>query len=159
MWLRSVIFVVFLFELISARMQDFSLDVNDILNESLMPMSLVMLEEGDKSDFENSSLECDFECETRDKAKEDGTFNNAFNSMGFHRKMINKFLCSKFIAEQILEDLQPKQMNNRLGVAKSSPEMEFMANNSLSFNGGRGGRKSHMLHDEGSHEYKNWLAK
>jgi hypothetical protein len=156
--------VVFLCKLINAKMQDFSLDVNDILNENLMPMSLVMLEEGGKSDFVNLSQGCydsDFKCSTKNNIKsvEDGTFDNAFNSMGFHRKMINNFLCSKFIAEQILEDLQPKQMNNRLGVAKSSPEMEFMVNNSLSFNGGRGGRKSHMLHDEGSHEYKNWLAK
>ena len=144
-------------------MQDFSLDVNDILNEHLMPMSLVMLEEGDKSDFGNLSQGCfdnDFECATKDKisAVEQGTFKNAFSSMGFHRKMINSFLCSKFVAQQILEDLQPQQMNNRLGVAKSSPEVEFMANNSLSFNGGRGGRKS-LLFDEGSHEYKNWLAK
>lgn len=144
-------------------MQDFSLDVNDILNESLMPMSLVMLEEGVKSDLGNLSLECfesGFKCAANNvKTVEDGTFNNAFNSMGFHRQMINKFLCSKFIAEQILEQIQPKQMNNRLGVAKSSPEMEFMVNNSLSFNGGRGGRKSHMLYDEGSNAYKNWLAK
>jgi hypothetical protein len=161
--LTKFIVVVFLCKLISSRMQDFGLDVNDILDENLMPMSLVMLEEGDKSDFGNLSLGCfddEFKCATQNKVKkEDGTFNNAFSSMGFHRKMINNFLCSKFIAEQILDDLQPKRMNNRLGVAKSSPEMEFMANNSLSFSGGMGGKKAHMLYDEGSFEYKNWLAK
>lgn len=157
--------MAFLSELINAKMQDFGLDVNDILDENLMPMALVMLEEGDKSDFGNLSLGCpdkDFKCSKKDDIateKDDGTFNNAFSSMGFHRKMINNFLCSKFIAEQILDDLQPKKMKNRLGVAKSSPKMEFMVNNSLSFNGGRGGRKSHMLFDEGSNEYKNWLAK
>lgn len=165
MWLKKLIVVVFFCKLISSRMQEFGFDVNDILNENLMPMSLVMLEEGDKSDLRNLSLGCsndDFKCATRHKIeKEDGTMLKAFSSMGFHRKMINNFLCSKFIAEQILDDLQPKRMNNRLGVAKSksSPEVEFIANNSLSFSGGGGGRKSHMLYDEGSYEYKNWLAK
>jgi hypothetical protein len=77
--------------------------------------------------------------------------------MGYHRKMINNFLCSKFVAETILDEVQPRAMKNRLGVAKASPEMEFMANNSLSFAGGAA--KSHMLLDEGSYEYKNWLAK
>lgn len=77
--------------------------------------------------------------------------------MGFHRTMINNFLCTKFLAEQILEEIRPKRVKNRLGVARTLPEMEFMANSSLSFEGGA--RKSRMLYDEGSREYKNWLAK
>ena len=144
--------------LISCKMQDFQLDVDDILNDKLMPVSLMLLEEGGKSDLANSSfksLDEEFKCATKDKIKkEDGTFNNAFSSMGFHRTMINNFLCSKFIAEQILDDLQPNRMRNRLGVAADG---EFMGNNSLVFDGGD--KKSHMLFDEGSYEYKNWLAK
>lgn len=163
MWLRNfIITAAALCRLISCKMQDFVLDVDDILNDNLMPASLVMLEAGDESDARNLSLQIldeDFQCATKDKVRdEDGTLGSAFNSMGYHRKMINNFLCSKFIAEQILDDIQPKTTKkSRLGVAKSSPGMEFMANNSLSYDGG--GRKSNMLFDEGSYEYKNWLAK
>lgn len=146
-------------------MQEFVLDVNDILSDSLMPMSLMLVQtaEGANSDAKNATqsrrtLDDDFQCATKERITgKDGTFSNAFSSMGFHRKMINNFLCSKFIAEKILDDIQPRGMKRRLGVAKTSPEMEFMANNSLSFTGGR--KKSEMLYDEGSFEYKKWLAK
>lgn len=158
MCLKIFLITLSLLRLISGRMQDFALDVNDILNERLMPMSLVAFESGDKSEMRNlsqQSLDDEFQCATRGKVREeDGTFNNAFSAMGYHRNMINNFLCSKFIAEKILDDIQPRQLERRLGVAKFSPEMEFMGNNSLD-----GGSKSHMLYDEGSYEYKNWLAK
>lgn len=161
MCFKNLYVALMLLRLISCEMEDFVLDVNDILNNNLMPASLIMLEEGVKSDVRNLSqqtLDNDFQCATRDKIQEeDGTLGNAFNSMGYHRKMINNFLCSKFIAEQILDEIQPKTVNKRLGVAKMSPQMEFMANNSLSHDGGA--RKSGMLSDEGSYEYKNWLAK
>jgi hypothetical protein len=168
MWLKNFVIAAFLCDLISSKMQDFQLfefNVDDILSDKLMPMSLVMLEDGDKSDLRNLSLQTlddEFKCATKDKIKaEDGTFSNAFDAMKFHRKMINNFLCSKFVAEKILDDIQPKKvLKNRLGVAKLPLENEFMANNSLSFDGSAGGKKSsQMLFDEGSYEYKNWLAK
>lgn len=161
MLMKSFLLVVFLYKSIKCRMQDFAFDVDDILSDKLMPVSLMLIEEGAKSQMKNlsqRSLDKEFQCATKDKINgEDGTFTNAFSSMGFHRKMINNFLCSKFVAEKILEDIQPRRMKNRLGVAKLTPEMEFMANNSLSFDSGV--KKSHMLFDEGSNEYKNWLAK
>lgn len=142
-------------------MQDFSFDVNDILNEKLMPVSMMMFEGAGEVDLANVSqrtLDDEFECITKDQIKdEDGTFQNAFHSMGYHRKMINNFLCSKFVAEQILDELRPSGASDRLGVAKLTPEMKFMANNSLSFDSGD--KKSRMLYDEGSYEYKKWLAK
>lgn len=162
MLVLNLVLVALLCKLISSKMQDFAFDVNDILSEKLMPVSLMLLEGGDKSDLQNLSqttLDDEFECATKNKINGDeGTFTNAFSSLSFHRKMINNFLCSKFIAEKILDDIQPvKRMKNRLGVAKISPELEFMANNSSSFDSAA--RKSHMLFDEGSYEYKNWLAK
>lgn len=161
MLLKNFLFLAVLCKSISCRMQDFAFDVNDILSDKLMPVSLMLIEEGEKSDLQNltqRSLDDEFQCATKGKIDgDDGTFTNAFSSMGFHRTMINNFLCSKFIAERILDDVQPKGMKNRLGVAKVTPGMEFMANNSLSFEGGA--KKSHMLFDEGSYEYKNWLAK
>jgi hypothetical protein len=159
LWKYLIVVATLAPELISCRMQEFLLDVDDILSERLMP--LMLLEEGDKSDLRNLSLRTlddEFKCVTKESIiAEDGTFGNAFSSMGYHRKMINNFLCSKFVAETILDDVQPRAMKNRLGVAKAAPEMEFMANESLSH--ASGARKSHMLYDEGSYEYKNWLAK
>lgn len=162
MLVKSFVFVAFVCKLISSEMQDFVLDVDDILSDNLMPVSLMLLEERVENDLKNSSrasLDSEFECVTKEKfAGRDGTFNNALSSMGFHRKMINNFLCSKFIAGKILDDIQPKGLkDDRLGLAKLSPEAELMGNNSLSFDGGA--IKSRMLFDEGSYAYKNWLAK
>lgn len=161
MLLTNLIFVALLCKPISSKMQDYGFDMEDILSDKLMPVSLMLFEASDTSDLQNSSqktLDDEFQCVTKDQINgKDGTFTNAFSSMGFHRKMINNFLCSQFVAEKILDEIRPKGMKNRLGVAKTSPEMEFMANNSLSIEGGA--RKSRMLFDEGSYEYKNWLAK
>lgn len=141
--------------------------MNDLLDDNLMPMSLMLHQEGDKSDLKNVSqqtLDEEFKCVTKEQITgKDGTFHadgsifEALSSLSFHRKMINNYLCSKFIAEQILDEIQPSPMKRRLGIAKSNPGSEFMANNSLIFDGG--GPKTHMLFDEGSNEYKNWLAK
>lgn len=161
MLLGNFIFVAFLCKLISSKMQEFEFDVNDLLSNNLMPMSVMLQREGDESDLKNvskPSLDEEYKCLTKEKITgKDGTFTNAFSSLSFHRKMINNYLCSKFIAEQILDEIQPNPMKRRLGVAKSHPESEFMANNSLIFDGG--GPKTHMLFDEGSNGYKNWLAK
>lgn len=142
-------------------MQNYGLDVDDILSDKLMPFSLMLFEADEENGLQNSTkktLDEEFEFATKDKINgKDGTFTNAFSSMGFHRTMINNFLCTKFLAEQILEEIRPKRVKNRLGVARTLPEMEFMANSSLSLEGGA--RKSRMLYDEGSREYKNWLAK
>lgn len=161
MLLRHLILVALCCKSISSRMQEFGVDVEDILSDKLMPVSLMLFEAGESNDLKNLSrktLDDEFQCATKDKINgRDGTFTNAFNSMGFHRKMINNFLCSRFVAEKILEEIQPRRMKNRLGVARNSPETEFMVNNSLSIEGGD--RKSRMLFDEGSRDYKNWLAK
>jgi hypothetical protein len=141
-------------------MQDFSLNFDDILNENLMPAALMLIEEKDSVAWRNLSsekLDNEFECVTKEKIKEDGGFPNALHSMRFHRKMINEFLCSKFVAEKILEDIKPTQMKRRLGLAvTSSSEIESVKNNSLSAHNTVTKR---MLFDEGSYQYKNWLAK
>jgi len=132
----------------NAKMQDLLL-LDDIMNEKLMPVSLMMIggQGTDKIDTANftKSLDDEFRCATKMNVKEDGTLNNAFNSMGFHRKMINEYMCSKFIAGQILDEVQPRRMKSRLGVAAAP------SNISLPFDA--------MLFDQGSFEYKNWLAK
>lgn len=161
MMLGKFVFLAFLCKSISSKMQEFGFDVNDLLDDNLMPMSLMLHREDEASDLKNVSqqaLDDEFKCVTKEKITgKDGTFHAALSSLSFHRKMINNYLCSKFIAEQILDEIQPSPMKRRLGIAKSNPGSEFMANNSLIFDGG--GPKTHMLFDEGSNEYKNWLAK
>lgn len=75
-------------------MQDFVLDVDDILSDKLMPVSLMLFEERVENGLNNLShgtLDDEFQCVTKDKiAGKDGTFNNAFNSMGFHRKQVRR---------------------------------------------------------------------
>ena len=149
----------------SAKMQDFTLNFDDILNENLMPAALMLSAESkDVATWQNLSLkklDDEFECVTREKIRNDvGFLTDALYSMRFHRKMINEFLCSKFVAEKILEDIQPAQMRKRLGLAAlstSSSEIESVPNNSSS--SPHNTLTKRMLYDEGSYQYKNWLAK
>ncbi|CAO1409168.1 unnamed protein product [Diamesa hyperborea] len=140
-------------------MRDYLLDIDDIMNEKFMPLSLMLLESGkvDPTNASFRSLDEEFKCATRDKIKEeDGSFNNAYMAMGFHRKMINEFLCSKFVAGKILEDIKPtKILKNRLGRPKVVEEMEH--DNHI--RDSEKNSKNSMLYDQGSYEYKNWLAK
>jgi hypothetical protein len=154
---------------IECTMQDYSLDVDDILNDNLMPASLMLIESREQSEWRNlttQKLDDEFQCITKERVRDDGSFPTALDSMRYHRQMINEFLCSKFVAEKILEDIQPQQqmLGRRLGGAAqaTSPEIEYEKNNSLSHDDGRregASRPPKMLFDEGSYQYKNWLAK
>jgi hypothetical protein len=148
MWFGNLIIFFSLFHRGLSKMQDFSLSLDDILNENLMPLSLVMLE-SDGSDSQISLAN-----QTLDKLNNEnqfGTFDKAFNSMGFHRTMINNFLCSKFVAKQIVNDFKPFQLKNRFGTVP-------LNNNSLTNDNNEKG-KINMLFDEGSNQYQNWLKK
>jgi hypothetical protein len=145
-----------------SKMQDYSLNFDDILNENLMPSALMMIEAPESVIAVRNKSTCngddEFVCVMREKIKDDdGGFPNALHAMRYHRKMINEFLCSNFVAEQILEDIQPNMMKRRLGLAASSAEIEFEKNNSLSSS--HDVIRKRMLFDEGSFHYKNWLAK
>lgn len=157
MW-KIILLLLHLADKSLTMMQDFTLDVNDILNENLMPASLMLIEERDHNEWKNLSsqkLDDEFQCITKEKIKDDGSFPTALDSMVYHRKMINEFLCSKFVAEKILENIKPKQtFKRRMGVIESPDELE--RNNSLVDDGVV---RERMLFDEGSYQYKNWLAK
>lgn len=159
MWFRNLVILLIICDEISSKMQDYAeLNFDDILNEKLMPAALMLIEGKEGTAYRNLSsqkLDADFECVTRGEVKKDGGFPNALNAMRYHRKMINEFLCSNFVAEKILEDIQPTLMKKRLGLAASS-EIEFEKNNSLSTHDIM---RKRMLFDEGSYQYKNWLAK
>jgi hypothetical protein len=157
-----MIFLIISTDGVLSKMQDYSLNFDDILNENLMPAALMMIEVPESVAAVRNISTCsegdESVCVTREKIKDDdGGFPNALHAMRYHRKMINEFLCSNFVAEQILEDIQPTLMKSRLGVAASSAEIEFEKNNSLSPS--HDVIRKRMLFDEGSFHYKNWLAK
>lgn len=154
--LANVIILISLFHLGISKMQDYTLNLDDILDDNLMPMSLVMLEEGSDFSSPNSTVLLDKirnKLSFVDEENQIGTFDKAFNSMGFHRQMINNFLCSKFVAEQILSDFKPFQLKNRLGI--TSPSLSNLTSTKFD----KEKNKVNMLYDEGSNQYRNWLQK
>lgn len=92
-----------------------AIDVNDILSEKLMPLSLIYVKESsiehEPPDRTNGSNQ------TLNHSNSFADFNSAFNLMQFHRKMIQKYKCNKYIARQILTDIAPHTLQNRLGMA------------------------------------------
>lgn len=114
------------------------IDVNDILNENLMPGSLLFLEGTEKKNLTE-----------KPKIIDDGTLNKAFSTMGFHRKMINEYLCTNFIANEILDDLKPSDsmFGHRIGTPYDAEKNKKLET------------KDNMLYDQGSSGYKDWLSK
>lgn len=128
-------------------MQELNFDLDDILSDKLMPLTLMQSKDFKPNFFNMSQKPLDV------VEFYDASLDQAMSSMGFHRTMINNFLCSKFVAEKILDEIRP---SSRLGVAKAQNSQQRF-NHSLFFD--LGDTKSHMLFDEGSQEYKNWLQK
>lgn len=114
------------------------IDINDILSENLMPGSLLFLEGTQKKNLTE-----------KPKIIDDGTLNKAFSTMGFHRKMINEYLCTNFIANEILDDLKPSDsmFGHRIGTPYEVEKIK------------KSETKDNMLYDQGSSGYKDWLSK
>lgn len=101
-----------------------AIDINDILNEKLMPLSLIYVKESairhkppDRRNTRN---------QTMNHLNSFADFNSAFNLMQFHRKMIQNYKCNKYIARQILTDIAPHTLHNRLGMANINTSGKYM---------------------------------
>lgn len=154
-------YIVFLIiSVTKAEMDDssFSIDINDILNEDFMPFSLLLVQ-GPKNSSTNDSFE--FMPEARDddgvdlQHEDNGSLDKAFHTMGFHRKMMNEYLCSNFLADQILSDVVTPKVDGfqrRSGTVNENIVVGrgFLAKNEP---------KELMRFDQGSSGYKNWLSK
>ncbi|KAL5283615.1 CSNK2A2.2 family protein [Megaselia abdita] len=113
------------------------IDIDDILNENLMPSSLFAMDPPRSNMFAKESNI------TRDEffnvtTKKD--FSSAFGTMKFHRKMMNEYQATSFLANQVMDDFikpQKKTIEKRMGQ----------------------GSDQNMLFDQGSSSYKNWLEK
>lgn len=65
--------------------------------------------------------------------------------------MIHNYMCSTFVAKQILEDIAPDKLKNRIGAPEDNSHKK---RRSL-----KNGVTDAMLYDEGSQAYKEWLSK
>lgn len=122
----------------------FAFDMEYFLNEKLMPLSLMVVD--------NSSA-ASLAPETRDEAAsflstdtDDGSFTTAFSTMGFHRKMMNEYHCTNYVAEEILMDMVPLQPTKII-------QKRILNTSKLRDSGNT------MKSDEGSRNYKNWLSR
>ncbi|XP_039296277.1 uncharacterized protein LOC120354096 [Nilaparvata lugens] len=123
------------------------LDAEDFLNVYFLPSTLVL--ESDLVDGDGILVD-------------NGTFNrnadvdSALSTMSYHRSMINKYLCRNYLANEILSEVddQSDVKSDRLGMtAKTNrPQSRIMLKNSPI-------DQNELLDDEGSDNYKKWLAK
>lgn len=89
------------------------IDLNDIFNEKLMPMSVLFVKDSHDSDVDDVKQSI--------YQNSHADFNSAFHLMQFHRKMIQNYKCNNYIAKQILADIAPHNIiHNRLGIANNN---------------------------------------
>lgn len=154
----QVAFCLFGFALCS--MENIYFDVNDILSESFMPTSFLMLDSSTRTASNHTN---DEKCAT-ESVKYDGKWQNAYSTMGFHRKMITKYMCNNFLVRQIMKDVAPAGFRHKVGEAASEGMLRpfEVHDEKVRRTGGRSMKndaQDNMLHDQGSSSYKKWLEK
>lgn len=144
-----------------AEDSSFAIDINDILNVDLMPFSLLLVQ-GPKNNTNNTSFDDILMRESRDGLdgidllhEDNGSLDKAFHTMGYHRKMINEYLCSNFLADQILSEVVTPKVD---GFQRRSGTMESEISTGRGFLP-KSEPKEIMRFDQGSSGYKNWLSK
>ncbi|XP_037027671.1 uncharacterized protein LOC119068245 [Bradysia coprophila] len=135
------------------------IDLNDILSEKLMPASLFFMETNlPEQKFQSEFRTLDNDTGTFESSY-DGTFNNAYSTMGFHRKMMKEYLCSNFLAEQILSEVAPTHFQSRLGFAATTTSNSTESDRKVSRSIKTSDIQDSMRYDQGSTGYKDWLTK
>lgn len=97
-----------------------AIDVNDILSEKLMPMSILYLE-GTTKNSNDTIDEANFLNNITSNLRSSfvGDIDSAISLMNFHRKMIHNYKCSRYLAKQILMDVAPYKLQNRIGMSSN----------------------------------------
>lgn len=112
------VFSVFAKQSVAIVNQDLmAIDLNDILSEKLMPMSVFHMTGSSNSDIMSMDKNRDYQLFHTNSPAD---FNSAFNLMQFHRKMIQNYKCNNYIAKQILTDIAPHTIQNRMGIAPNA---------------------------------------
>lgn len=115
---KICVFLLFFTQSLGILNQDLmSINVNDILSEKLMPLSFLYVRE---SNNRNTISENQTNGKPLHEFNSRADFGSALNLMQFHRKMIQNYKCNNYIAKQILTDIAPISINNRLGVASDN---------------------------------------
>ncbi|CAH1374090.1 unnamed protein product [Tenebrio molitor] len=122
------------------------IDVDDILAEDYMPGTLLMLE-NPKGAIRNFNDSVGGDLTSREG---DGTFDEAMETMGFHRSKMNEYLCRNYVAEEIIGDMTLSRIKRRMG--SNTHGIQTHAKDKVSV-------KNQLLQDEGSSNYKDWLSK
>lgn len=124
----NIILMVFIDHSLGILNRDLmAIDVNDILSEKLMPLSLIYVREPSaKQKPPDKSGGKSVNNQTLNHLKSFADFSSAFNLMQFHRKMIQNYKCNKYIARQILTDIAPHTIHNRLGIANHNLTGKFV---------------------------------
>ncbi|KAK9880969.1 hypothetical protein WA026_014320 [Henosepilachna vigintioctopunctata] len=113
-----------------------------------MPTTILMLENpkiNDTGKFSNIS----------DVTRFDGSLHKAIVTMGYHRQMMNEYLCRNYLAEQIVQDMSISRVKKRMGAVSHGPGMSTIQMETVPTNR----VQDELLNDEGSSNYKDWLAK
>ncbi|XP_059477315.1 uncharacterized protein LOC132197789 isoform X1 [Neocloeon triangulifer] len=119
---------------------------NALLNSDLMPPSL-LIQQTRSSNPDMAYLA---------SAVNASTVSGALNTMRFHRKMMNEYLCRGYMAQDILDQLQ-KDANEGVEIEQEDrPPKDKLQR--------RGGQRkttkpNPLLKDEGSSNYKDWLSR
>lgn len=74
------------------------------------------------------------------------SWNQALDTMSYHRSMMNEYLCRNYVANEIIEALQNKtksSVNRRIGKPFRKAKLE----------------RDSLLEDPGSRQYKDWLSR
>ncbi|XP_025830362.1 uncharacterized protein LOC112904478 [Agrilus planipennis] len=119
-----------------------AIDLYDILDENYMPGKLLLLENISKiSGTNTTSIENPINFHY-------GSAEEAISTMGYHRKMMNEYLCRTYVSEKILSGMTLTRIKRKLGNDTDS----LLESSSLT-------STEKFLNDEGSTKYKEWLKR
>ncbi|XP_047528966.1 uncharacterized protein LOC125065429 [Vanessa atalanta] len=144
----QVAFCASIFSIVlSSQVFEDDLNLNDILRSDLMPTYFMV-------DVKSKKNVSEIVMESR-MPSVNGSIDAALSTLDFHRKMMNEYQCRNYIAEQILDEMGKNVLQDRFG--KPFENNNIFSKKVLT-------RRSHdlrdnVLHDSGSSNYQEWLAK
>lgn len=89
-------------------------DLRDILSDTLMPISILHINKSNR----NISFDTIFDAQLSG-SNFIADADSALKLMQFHRHMIQNYKCRNFLAKQILANVAPLSLHDRLGIANT----------------------------------------
>ncbi|XP_044005096.1 uncharacterized protein LOC122850132 [Aphidius gifuensis] len=123
---------------------DFCVSKEDILSVDLLPGTFFF-------DSFNKSHET-IDSNKIDNVTIDGTYEEAFTKMNYHRKRMNEYLCHGFMAEEIFRDVKSIRVKRLEDSSSMNSIPDFLGDDNVTVH-------DKLLSDEGSSKYKDWLQR